>query len=64
MWPNVVQFETRRLQFDRQLQLTREIDAARARLETNPRPARARRLHLPTLPSLIGRSLGAARSRS
>jgi hypothetical protein len=64
MWPNVVQLETRQLQMERELQLTREIAAARMRLETAPSPPRARRLRLPTLPALIDRSLGAAKSRS
>jgi hypothetical protein len=64
MWRNVVQFETRRLQLERELQLTREIEAAQVRLETTPSPRRARRLRLPTLPRLIDRSLGPERTRS
>jgi len=58
MWPNVVQLETRRLQMERELQLTRELEADRVRLETTQSPPSARRLHLPTLPRLIDRSLG------
>jgi hypothetical protein len=50
MWPNVVQLETRRFQLERELQLTREIEAARVRLETTSRPPRAWRLRPPTLP--------------
>ena len=61
MWPNVVQFETRHLQIERELQLTHEIEAARVPLETTPSRPRARRLPLPTLPRLIDRSLGAAK---
>jgi len=64
MWPNVVQLETRQLQMERELQLTRKIEAARVRLETTPSPPKARRLRLPTRPRLIVWSLGAARSRS
>ena len=64
MWPNVVQLESRRLHLERELQLTREIEAARIPLETTPNPSRARRLRLSTLPRLIDGSLGAARSRS
>jgi hypothetical protein len=63
MWPNVVQLETRRLQMESELQLTREIEAARARLERTPSPPRARRLRLRTLP-FTPRSLGPERSGS
>jgi hypothetical protein len=63
MWPNVVQLETRQLQLEREFQLTREIEAARVRLETTPSPPRAGRLRLPTLPRMPW-SLGPERSRS
>jgi hypothetical protein len=64
MWPNVVQFETRQLQLERELQLTHVIAAAQVPLKTASIPSRARRLRLPALPRLIDRSLGAAKSRS
>jgi len=64
MWPQVVQFETRNLQMDRERQLTREIAAAQARHRAAPRPRRARRLRLPTLPRRVDWSIGTARSRS
>lgn len=63
MWPQVVQFETRRLQNQRALQLAREIAADRARLETASGTRGARRLRLATFPRRVGWSASAARSR-
>ena len=44
MYPQVVQFETRRLQMERELQLTREIGAARARSRDRPEPTEGQAL--------------------
>jgi hypothetical protein len=63
MWPHVVQFETRRLQTERELQLAREIEAARVRRETTPTPPRARHLRPATRTRLTNWNTRTARSR-
>jgi hypothetical protein len=54
MWPQVVQFQTRQLQFERELQLARERRSTRASLEAARESTRAKSLRLRALPRRAG----------
>ena len=64
MYPQVVQFETRRLQMERELQFIRERKRARKSLETAAGSTRFRSLRLRTFLHSAGWSRRAARAQS
>lgn len=64
MWPQVVQFETRQLQMERELQLIRERKKARQSLETAAGSTRIRNLRLRTFFHNVGWNRRAARAQS
>ena len=64
MYPQVVQFDTRRLQMERELQFMRERKRARKSLETAAGSTRIRSLRLRTFFHSAGWNRRAARAQS